>query len=34
MDKEEARNTLKPATMYPFGLKTIAKFYINNQKEN
>ena len=33
MDKEEARNALKPASMSPFGLETTAKFYINDQKE-
>lgn len=34
LDKELAKQGFYPATMYPFGLKTIAKLYINDQKEN
>ena len=34
LDKELAKQGFYPGTMYPFGLKTIAKFYINDQKEN
>ena len=34
LEKEIIKRGFHPRTMYPFGLKTIAKFYINNQKEN
>lgn len=34
LEKEIVKRGFHPRTMYPFGLKTIAKFYINDQKEN
>lgn len=34
LEKEIVKQGFYPATMYPFGLKTIAKFYISQQKEN
>lgn len=34
LEKEIVKRGFHPRTMYPFGLQTIAKFYINDQKEN
>lgn len=34
LEKEIVKRGFHPRTMYPFGLQTVAKFYINDQKEN
>ena len=34
LEKKIVKRGFHPSTMYPFGLQTIAKFYISQQKEN
>lgn len=34
LEKEIIKRGFRPRTTYPYGLRTIAKFYIDDQKEN